>query len=184
MMKFAGILSYRLKNQGLKTTVRWARNHLHRWVRGYPIRADSEITPQLLVGGQHNQRGWKTLQEWGVTGVLNLRKEFDDRKKGLAPDLYLHLPVPDDGAPKLVELREGVSFMHKVIDSGGKVYVHCGAGVGRAATLAAAYLVSTGKTPEQAWEEVRQVRPFIKPSRAQVVQIEKYAAQQASTKKK
>jgi protein-tyrosine phosphatase len=184
MMKFFRILSWRLKNQGFKTTLRWAHNHLYRWIRGYPIRRDCEITPVLFVGGQFRKRGWKFMQEWGITGVLNMRKEFDDRKQGIAPELYLHMPVPDDGAPKLVDLRNGVAFMHKVVDSGGKVYVHCGAGVGRAATIAAAYLVSCGSSPDEAWEQIRTVRPFIKPSRAQVKQIEKYAAQLIDSKKK
>ena len=75
-MKFFQILAFRLKHQGVKTTLRWAVNHLHRWLRGYPIRKDSEITEQLFVGGQYFKRGWPRMQEWGITAVLNLRREF------------------------------------------------------------------------------------------------------------
>ncbi|HDD23994.1 MAG TPA: hypothetical protein ENF52_00965, partial [Chloroflexi bacterium] len=57
----------------------------------------------------------------------------------------------------------------------GGVYVHCGAGVGRAATMAAAYLVSTGLTPDQAWARLRAVRPFIRPQPVQSAQIQRFA---------
>ena len=63
------------------------------------------------------------------------------------------------------------------IASGGSVYVHCGAGVGRAATMAVAHLIHSGLTPDLAWARVRQVRPFIRPTAAQVAQIERFAAQ-------
>jgi protein-tyrosine phosphatase len=66
--------------------------------------------------------------------------------------------------------------MRQVTGAGKSVYVHCGAGVGRAATMAAAYLVSQGQSPEQAWAAIRKKRSFIKPSPAQVEQLERFAA--------
>jgi len=49
--------------------------------------------------------------------------------------------------------------------------------VGRAPTMAAAYLVQQGMTPQDAWASIRRVRPFIRPTPAQVAQIEAFAAQ-------
>jgi protein-tyrosine phosphatase len=66
--------------------------------------------------------------------------------------------------------------MLEEIERGGGVYVHCGAGVGRAPSMAAAYLVSTGLTADEAWATIREVRPFIRPKPEQMAQIERFAA--------
>lgn len=169
------ILWQRLVGQGLPVTALWAADHLARIVSGAPIRRVSQITPQLHVGGQYRRCGWPTLAARGITAVVNLRLEFDDNDHGLAPSRYLHLPTADDDAPTLEQLHQGVAFIAQEITAGGGVYIHCKSGVGRAATMAAAYLVSTGLTPGQAWAHIRQVRPFIRPTAVQVRQIERLA---------
>jgi protein-tyrosine phosphatase len=110
-----------------------------------------------------------------VTAVVNMRTEFDDAATGMAPDRYLHLPTVDDTPPTLEQLRKGVTFIAEEVARDGGVYVHCGAGVGRAPTMAAAYLVSTGLTPEEAWSRIRSIRPFIRIKSGQAEQIEHYA---------
>jgi hypothetical protein len=42
--------------------------------------------------------------------------------------------------------------------------------------MAAAYFVSTGCTPEVAWEQVRKVRPFIRPTKLQIARLLEFAA--------
>ncbi len=170
-----GILWSRLTRQGLRVTALWAADHGVRIVTGAPIRSVSQITPQLHVGGQYRRRGWPKLAARGVTAVVNLRIEFDDDAAGIAPERCLYLPTVDDDPPTLEQLHTGVVFMAEEIAQGGGVYVHCGAGVGRAATMAAAYLVSTGLTPDDAWAKIREVRPFIRPKPAQVAQVESFA---------
>jgi hypothetical protein len=169
------ILWSRLTRQGMRVTALWAADHAVRIVTGAPIRRVSQITPQLHVGGQYRRRGWPRLAARGITAVVNVRIEFDDNDAGIAPPRYLPLPTVDDEPPTLEQLRAGVGFIAEEIAQGSGVYVHCGAGVGRAATVAAAYLVSTGLTPDQAWVRIREVRPFIRPKPAQVAQVERFA---------
>jgi protein tyrosine phosphatase (PTP) superfamily phosphohydrolase (DUF442 family) len=176
-IKGLGILWQRLVRQGVRVTALWAADHAVRIVTGAPVRSVSQITPQFHVGGQYRRRGWPKLAERGITAVVNMRVEFDDNDAGIAPSRYLHLPTADDEPPTLVQLREGVAFIAQEIARGGGVYVHCGSGVGRAPTMVAAYLVSTGLTPEQAWARIRQVRPFIRPRQEQIAQVERFAAQ-------
>ncbi len=113
----------------------------------------------------------------GITAVVNLRIEFDDQEAGIAPPRYLYLPTVDDNTPTLEELQAGAAFMAEQVANGGSVYVHCGSGIGRAPTMAAAYLISTGLTLDEAWETIDKVRPFIRPTAVQVEQIEQFAAQ-------
>jgi predicted protein tyrosine phosphatase len=140
----------------------------------------SQITPQLHVGGQYRRWGWKRLADRGITAVINMRIEFDDQAAGIAPSRYLYLPTVDDTAPTLDDLRQGVAFIQQETANGGGVFIHCASGVGRAATMAAAYLVRTGLTPEQAWARIQEVRPFIRPTDPQIAQLERFGAQQGS----
>ena len=169
------ILWERLTQQGLRVTAWWAADHLVRILTGANIRRVSQITPQLHVGGQYRRRGWPRLQARGITAVVNLRREFDDRAAGLAPPRYLYLPADDDHAPTLEQLRQGAAFIAAEVAQGGGVYVHCGSGIGRAPAMAAAYLVSTGLAADQAWARIRRARPFIRPKPVQFEQIERFA---------
>jgi protein-tyrosine phosphatase len=180
LIKGVGILWGRLSEQGLRVTALWAADHGVRIVTGAPIQRVSQITSHLHVGGQYRRRGRPKLMARGITAVLNMRIEFDDEAAGIAPPHphYLHLPTVDDQVPTLEQLQTGVDFIAAEVDQGGGVYVHCGAGIGRAPLMAACYLVSTGLTPEQAWARIREVRPFIRPKPVQMAQVERFAKEQ------
>jgi len=150
-----------------------------RIVRGAPLRRYSEVTPQIFIGGQHRLHGWPILQSWGISAVVNLRRYKDSPT--ITAGRYLHLPTIDNTPPTLEDLERGVQFIGEAIEQGRKVYIHCGVGVGRAPTLLAAYLVSKGHTPMEAWQMIRRVRPFIWPMRAQIVQVDRFAAEMADS---
>jgi predicted protein tyrosine phosphatase len=146
-----------------------------RLMTGAPIRRYSEVTPLLHIGGQQYLRGMAEMNARGIRAVVNLRKEFDDTAAGVATENYLHLLITDNTAPSQEQLRRGVEFITGQIAQGNGVYVHCGVGVGRAPTVAAAYLVSTGMSPDEAWARLRAVRPFIWPNRRQRASIKQFA---------
>jgi len=177
LRKGLDILAWRIRHQGLRVTFTWFWTRCYLWVFGRPVWRYCCITPQLSVEGQVNAAGWRWLTRRGVTADLNLRSEFDDAAHGIAPDAYLWLPTPDDHAPTLCQLHTGVGFMRQVIEQGGKVYIHCASGVGRAPTMAAAYLISTGMSVEEALRHIRRVRPFIKPTPPQLAILEQFASQ-------
>ncbi len=164
-----------LRQQGLYYTLVEGVDQIARQITGAPTRRLSEVTPNLAVGGQHSRRGLSRLRERGYTAVVNMRRESDDQAKGIALDRYLYLPTIDNTPPTLVHLADGARFIGDEIARGGKVYVHCWEGVGRAPTMAAAYLVSTGLTTAEAWKQIRAVRPFIRPTPFQVAQLEAFA---------
>lgn len=142
---------------------------------GAPLEKYSRLNAYLWVGGQHKRHGWSEMQASGIQAIVNLRSEYDDSRYGLAPENYLYLPTRDNTPPTLEQLQQGASFIQHQITEGRGVYVHCGVGVGRAPTLVAAYLVSEGMSPSEAWRTIRNVRPFILPLRGQVRRIEEFA---------
>src|SRR5688572_22230857 len=125
-------LLYGIVRRDFKTAWVGILELLARWLRGAPLRRYSLITDKLMVSGQYGKRGWRQLQKDGVTAVVNLRDEFDDRAAGIAPNRYLHLPIIDNTPPTFEQLKKGADFINQEIEAGGKVYVHCAAGVGRA----------------------------------------------------
>ncbi|MBN1660100.1 MAG: dual specificity protein phosphatase family protein [Anaerolineae bacterium] len=174
------ILWQRLRYQGVSTTLWWALDHAARILTGANIQRVSQITPHLYVGGQHRAHGMARMRRRGITAVVNMRAEFDDQPAGLSFPHYLYLPTADDQAPTLEHLQVGAEFIAAQIEGGGVVYVHCGSGIGRAATMAAAYFVHQGTSPGEAWDRIRQNRPFIRPTPPQVAQLQRFADRVAS----
>lgn len=145
---------------------------------GAPLWRVSRITPQLYVGGQHSPKGWAHMQAEGISAIVNLREAHkDDRAKGIGGARHLHLPTRDNTPPRLEDLAQGVAFIQQELARGGKVYVHCGVGVGRAPTQVAAYLISTGMSVSEALSMLRAVRPFIHLTSSQKRQLVAFAEQ-------
>lgn len=96
-------------------------------------------------GSAPGESGYAELADRGVTTIIDLRAEdlFVDQAyiESLGMTL-VRIPMRDGQAPsdEQVDL-----FLAAVRGSEGTVYFHCGAGVGRTGTMAAAYLVSTGQ---------------------------------------
>ena len=174
ILKGIRILSRRLQKQGLFTTLLWAFGRGVPYLTGVPMLRFSQVTPQLYVGPQFKMRGKRMLEQRGIKACVNMRIEKDDAAFGLDLERYLHLPTVDDTAPSLEHLDKGVTFIDEVIQKGGKVYIHCGAGVGRAPTMAAAYLISTGYTLDEALALIRKARPFITITPPQMEQLRRY----------
>jgi hypothetical protein len=166
----------RVRTQGITTTLVWMYGRGVPYLTGTPLLQYSEVTPHLYVGPQFRERGKRLLQARGINACVNMRIERDDAAYGLALEHYLHLPTIDDAAPSLEHLEQGVDFIRDVLSSGGKVYIHCGAGVGRAPSMAAAYLMAEGHTLEEALTLIRKPRPFIAITPPQMEQLRKLEA--------
>ena len=126
------------------------------------------------------------LVEAGVTGVINLQEigEHAHCGDGLAPGsafsykpeslmnagiLHLNYPFSDMGVPSLVQAMKVVQVMEGLVMRGGKVAVHCHAGLGRTGCIIACFLIySEGKSPAEAVEFVRQHRHGSVQTHAQV----------------
>jgi protein tyrosine phosphatase (PTP) superfamily phosphohydrolase (DUF442 family) len=168
------IILRRLRTQGLRTTLLWAYGRGMPAFTGVPLLQFCQVTPHLYVGSQFNRMGKRMLEQQGFQACVNMRIERDDAAFGLALAKYLHLPTVDDEAPSVEHLIKGVDFIREIIQSGGKVYIHCGAGVGRAPTMAAAYLIAEGHTLDEALALIRKSRPFITITPPQMQQLKQF----------
>ena len=104
------------------------------------------VDERLWRGAQPGMTGFRSLAESGVTTVIDLRPSPDavrvGRELGALGLESVHLPVTDGTPPSPSQVRRVVDIVDK---SQGRVFLHCGEGVGRAGTMSAAYKVTTGK---------------------------------------
>ena len=117
------------------------------------------------------------MLDYGISAIVNMRNRHSDEDKHIAGERHLHLATVDNTPPSVEDLRRGAAFIRAEIDRGGKVYVHCAVGCGRAPTMAAAYLISTGLSPKEALRQIKTVRPFVhltRKQRAVLDQFEEY----------
>lgn len=110
-----------------------------------------QVDGKVYAGAQPDDEAFRGLADLGVELVVDLRahRRGDPGRtdpallKSLGMD-YVRLPVPDGQAPGDDTVAR---FIETVQGAEGKVFVHCGGGVGRSTVMSAAYLASMGQNP-------------------------------------
>jgi protein-tyrosine phosphatase len=125
----------------------------------------SWVTERVALGGGiWNVRNMEELAQAGITHVLNMQLEFDDRP--LAEPFGVRVlwnPTDDDFLPKPPELlKRGVDFaLGALEDPEARVYVHCAAGVHRAPMMTLAILCAMEWDIEKAMVLIETRRPVV-----------------------
>jgi protein tyrosine phosphatase (PTP) superfamily phosphohydrolase (DUF442 family) len=116
-----------------------------------PVRNLRPIDDRVWAGGQPSDDHYRQMAAQGVRLVVDLRTNAADDRLQDDVDLLawlgitrLHLPIGDGRVPSAAQTA---TLVDAVANAEGLVFVHCGAGVGRTAATAAAYLAATGRNP-------------------------------------
>jgi protein-tyrosine phosphatase len=125
----------------------------------------SWITEQIAVGGGiWNEAKMVEIVRAGVTHIVNMQIEFDDRPLAEPYGVkVLWNPMEDDFQPKPAEaLQRGVDFVQQALQhKNNKVFIHCAAGVHRAPMMTLAVLRSLGWSLEDAQRVMQAERPVV-----------------------
>ncbi|MEM2094067.1 MAG: dual specificity protein phosphatase [Candidatus Bathyarchaeia archaeon] len=119
------------------------------------------ILSNVAIGNWRDAVDIAALISEGVSAILNVRgdedistiKEVNEREKRYCVEnriAYCYLPIRDYTPASEEHLINGVAFIEKHTRLGGRVLVHCGAGLGRSPSIVAAYLVYRGYSSEEA----------------------------------
>lgn len=126
------------------------------------------------------------IRAWGANILVSLMEVEEMREYGVheipqrARKLgmqHLHLPIMDMHVPEQDFERiwhHTGPMLHQELQRGGKIVLHCYAGLGRTGTIAARMLVESGLTPEEAIGRVRAARPGAIQTRLQEMHVHKF----------
>jgi protein-tyrosine phosphatase len=136
------------------------------------------ITDRIAVGGGiWNDDNMAELVRYGITHIIDMQIEFDDRP--LAEKYAVKVlfnPTDDDFLPKPPQLfQAGVEFAREALDEPeGRVYIHCAAGVHRAPMMTLALLRVLGWTLENAKQVIQERRYVVDFADVYVESVEEF----------
>jgi protein-tyrosine phosphatase len=101
------------------------------------------IDDRLIIGSAFSAEDVPLLVELKVGAVVSLQAEAPDPIRALerAGIVAVRVGCEDFRAPSLGQLEEAVAAVHAWVDREHRVYLHCYAGLQRAVTVAACYLI-------------------------------------------
>ena len=113
----------------------------------------------------------QAIADWRAAALLSLVESPEFARLGVPgfaeavgrqPYAWHHVPIPDMRAPQATSLeawqRTGAELV-RALDAGGRVAIHCAAGLGRTGTIAALLLGAFGIAGDDAIRRVRAARP-------------------------
>lgn len=133
-----------------------------------------KITEYIYIGTNQccqthfNER----LTRKGILADISLEKARLDAPYGI--HYYLWLPTANGKAPSPYQMELGVKMLEFCVRHRIAVYVHCREGHGRAPTLIAAYLMTTGMDAPTAVALIKKQRPITHLNEVQLRALKKF----------
>jgi len=140
------------------------------------------ITDRVALGGGiWTSEHMSGIARAGITHIIDMQIEFDDTP--LAEPFGIEVlwnPTDDDFQPKQPELfQRGVDFALKALEQeDAKVFIHCAAGVHRAAMMTLALLCAEGWDLEEAMQTITSRRPVVDFADVYVESVERFLQEQ------
>ena len=136
------------------------------------------VTDRIAVGGGiWNDENMAELVKRGVTHIIDMQIEFDDRPLAEPyPVEVLFNPTDDDFLPKPPELfQAGVDFALQALEEPqGRIYIHCAAGVHRAPMMTLAILRVLGWSLQDAKALIQDRRYVVDFAECYVESVENF----------
>ncbi|NXQ75872.1 DUS1 phosphatase, partial [Quiscalus mexicanus] len=136
-----------------------------------------EILPFLYLGSAYHASRKDMLDALGITALINVSANCPNHFEGHYQ--YKSIPVEDNHKADISSwFNEAIDFIDSVKSEGGRVFVHCQAGISRSATICLAYLMRTNRVKlDEAFEFVKQRRSIISPNFSFMGQLLQFESQ-------
>ncbi|NXC65699.1 DUS5 phosphatase, partial [Anhinga anhinga] len=147
--------------------------HKPAYDQGGPV----EILPFLYLGSAYHASKCEFLANLHITALLNVSRKSSESFK----DQYYYkwIPVEDSHTADISShFQEAIDFIDYIRRIGGKILVHCEAGISRSPTICMAYLMKTKKLClEEAFDYIKQRRSLISPNFGFMGQLLQYESE-------
>ncbi|XP_041079155.1 dual specificity protein phosphatase 1-B-like [Polyodon spathula] len=136
-----------------------------------------EILPFLYLGSAYHASRKDMLDALGITSLINVSANCPNHFESHYQ--YKSIPVEDNHKADISSwFNEAIEFIDSVKNQGGRVFVHCQAGISRSATICLAYLMRTRRVKlDEAFEFVKQRRSIISPNFSFMGQLLQFESQ-------
>lgn len=129
------------------------------------------IPDRLFLGTRAAAESEEVLKQYGIQSVLSLTTDEVDVPSFIKERKWVC--IEDYGTERVSDHFE--SCFEFIDNSTAPVLVHCEAGMSRSATIVIAYMMSKGKTLEEAYDETHKKREIIAPNNGFWFQLYQYA---------
>eukprot|EP00095_Tigriopus_kingsejongensis_P003749 maker-scaffold911_size81771-snap-gene-0.20 protein:Tk03749 transcript:maker-scaffold911_size81771-snap-gene-0.20-mRNA-1 annotation:"dual specificity protein phosphatase 19" len=134
----------------------------------------AQVTPFLYLGSQDAAGDLQVLHDSNITHILNVGFGIENR----FPSDFVYFNAEILDLPEFdirTSLKLTFDHIEEVRIASGRILVHCNAGVSRAPTIVIAYLLrSQNSSLSNAWAQVKDARPCIRPNDGFKSQLESY----------
>ncbi|XP_015673595.1 dual specificity protein phosphatase 5 [Protobothrops mucrosquamatus] len=136
-----------------------------------------EILPFLYLGSAYHASKCEFLANLNITALLNVSRKSSEAFTNQF--CYKWIPVEDSHTADISShFQEAIEFIDCTRRAGGKILVHCEAGISRSPTICMAYLMKTRKFRlEEAFDYIKQRRSLISPNFSFMGQLLQYESE-------
>ena len=127
--------------------------------RSWATEIDWVLEDRIAAFAAFALRDLDRLEDEGIGAIVTLTEDPAPELTGTGRFEVLWLPMEDMAPPDREQIERFVEFVDRALDEGKAVGVHCLAGLGRTGTMIACYLVTLGRSADDAISEVRRARP-------------------------
>ena len=133
-----------------------------------------EIIPGLYLGSWLQSKDLELLRGKGITHIINLSLLSNYYENEFT---YYKIEINDDEDEDISKFfNKSNKFIYNALWRGGKVFVHCLAGISRSPTIVLAFLIRKRKlTFEDAFKLLKEKRSKIDPNAGFIKQLEEYS---------
>lgn len=120
------------------------------------FQAMNKITDRIYIGNYSSAQMLDFSNRESITHVLNCTPDTHD---GLKNFKVSQLSVHDGYDMKAEDVQFAVRMISEAVRNGGKILVHCHAGISRSTSMVCAYLMYCGMSWDEARDFVTRRRP-------------------------
>lgn len=132
-----------------------------------------EILENIYLGNCKIASNYLFLESIGITHILNCAKEHPNYFEYCSDIQYKSFPLYDVMNENIEQyFDEATEFIENAVQSGGRILIHCHAGISRSSTLLTYYIMKKySATCEQVLNYIKGIREIVRPNPSYLQQL-------------